>query len=110
MFDRLRQDALYALRQWGRAPGFVLAAVLTLALGIGGTTTMFTLVDAVLLRPLPVHRPDQLYRVGDNAYSGVTSGLQNNFGIFSYDLYKYFRENTPEFSEIAAFQADPRRI
>jgi len=71
--------------------GLVLTATLTLALGIGGTTAMFTLVDAVLLRPLPVAKPDQLYRVGNDAYSGVTSGLQNNFGIFSYDLYQFFR-------------------
>jgi putative ABC transport system permease protein len=110
MLDNQRQDLLYALRQWWRAPGFVTTAVLTLALGIGGTTAMFTLVDAVLLRPLPVYKPEQLYRVGDNAYSGVTSGLQGNFGIFSYDQYKYFRERTPEFEEMAAFQAAPRLI
>jgi predicted permease len=108
--DHLKQDLHYALRQWLRAPGFVLTAVLTLALGIGGITAMFTLVDAVLLRSLPVSKPDQLYRVGDNTFGGVTSGLQNNFGIFSYDQYKYFRENTPEFKEMAAFQADPKRI
>jgi predicted permease len=110
MLGHLKQDVHYALRQWQRAPGFVATAIVTLALGIGGTTAMFTLVDAVLLRPLPVAQPDQLFRVGDNAYSGVTSGLQNNFGIFSYDLYKYFRANTLEFEELAAFQAEPRRI
>lgn len=110
MLDHLLHDIRYAVRQWLRAPGFVLTAVLTLALGIGGTTAMFTLMDAVLLRPLPVSHPDHLYRVGDNAYAGITSGLQNNFGIFSYDQYKYFRENTPEFEQLAAFQADPRRI
>ena len=108
--QHLRQDLRYALRQWRRSPGFVLTAVLTLALGIGGTTAMFTLMDTVLLRELPVVRPGELYRVGDNPYAGVTSGLQNNFGIFSWDLYQYFRENTPEFQELAAFQASPRTI
>ena len=81
-----------------------------LALGIGGITAMFTLVDAVLLRTLPVQKPEQLYRVGDSAFSGVASGMQANYGVFSYEQYKYFRENTPEFTELAAFQADPRRL
>ena len=108
--DHLRHDVRYALRQWRGAPGFALTALLTLALGIGGITAMFTLVDAVLRRPLPVHNPEELYRVGDNAFSGVVSGLQNNFGMFSYEQYKYFRDNTPEFAELAAFQADPRRV
>ena len=109
-FDHLPYDLRYALRQWRGAPGFVLTVVLTLALGIGGITTMFTLVDAVLLRALPVHNPEQLYRVGDSPFSGVISGIQSNFGIFSYEQYKYFRENTPEFEELAAFQGDPRRL
>lgn len=108
--DHLKHDVRYALRQWGHAPGFALTAMLTLALGIGGTTAIFTLVDAVLLRPLPVRNAERLYRVGDNAYGGVTNGLQSNYGIFSYDQYQYFRANTPEFEELAAFQADPRRL
>jgi len=109
-FDHLQHDLRYTLRQWRSAPGFVLTAVLTLALGIGGITAMFTLVDTVLLRSLPVHKPEQLYRVGDSAFAGVLSGVPSNFGVFSYDQYKYFRENTPEFTELAAFQADPRRL
>ena len=58
-------DVRYAIRQFAHAPGFTATAVLTLALGIGATTAIFTLVHAVLLRSLPVAKPSELYRVGD---------------------------------------------
>jgi len=56
-------DIRYALRQFRRAPVFTIAAILTLALGIGGTTAIFTLIDAVMLRSLPVGDPSRLYRI-----------------------------------------------
>ena len=59
-------DLKYALRQLRRSPGFAITAILTLALGIGATTAIFTLVHEVLLRSLPVHDPSTLVRVGDN--------------------------------------------
>jgi len=58
----LKQDVGYALRQFAAAPGFTITAVLTLALGIGATAAIFTLVDAVMLKSLPVTRPSELYR------------------------------------------------
>jgi hypothetical protein len=60
---QLLDDTRYALRQFASAPGFSATAVLTLALGIGATTAIFTLVHAVLLKSLPVARPNELYRV-----------------------------------------------
>ncbi|HLQ78867.1 MAG TPA: ABC transporter permease, partial [Terriglobia bacterium] len=99
------EDIRYALRQFAHAPGFTATAVLTLALGIGATTAIFTLVHAVLLRSLPVANPSELYRLGDNENCCVNGGLQDSWSLFSYDKYKTFRDNTPGFTELAAFQA-----
>ena len=99
------KDIRYALRQFINAPVFTATAVLTLALGIGATTAIFTLVHAVLLNSLPVARPSELYRVGDVENCCVNGGLQDDWALFSYDKYKTFRDNTPGFVEMAAFQA-----
>src|SRR5258705_10961261 len=98
-------DIRYAMRQFSHAPGFTATAVLTLALGIGATTAIFTLVHAVLLNSLPVAKPSELYRVGDIENCSVNGGLQDNWSLFSYDKYKTFRDNTRDFVELAAFQA-----
>jgi len=98
-------DVRYAIRQFLHAPGFTATAVLTLALGIGATTAIFTLVNAVLLRSLPVSKPNELYRVGDVENCCVNGGLQDDWSLFSYDKYKTFRDGTQGFSELAAFQA-----
>jgi predicted permease len=95
----------YALRQFAHAPVFTATAALTLALGIGATTAIFTLVHAVLLNSLPVAKPGELYRVGDIEMCCVNGGLQDNWSLFSYDKYKTFRDNTSGFVELAAFQA-----
>src|SRR5215471_20807244 len=98
-------DVRYAIRQFLHAPGFTATAILTLALGIGATTAIFTLVNAVLLRSLPVSKPNELYRVGDVENCCVNGGLQDDWSLFSYDKYKTFRDGTQGFSELAAFQA-----
>jgi predicted permease len=67
--DQVRRDLRFSLRQFRRAPGLTSAAVLALACGIGGLTTVFTLVDAVLLRPLPVAAPDELVSLRDPSFS-----------------------------------------
>jgi hypothetical protein len=63
--QNLLRELRYATRQFRQSPVFTAAAVLTLALGIGGTTAIFTLIDAVMLRSLPTADPARLYRVGD---------------------------------------------
>jgi predicted permease len=98
-------DIRYALRQFAKAPGFTLTAILTLALGIGATTAIFTLVNAVLLKSLPVADPASLIRVGDNENCCVNGGMQENWSLFSNFAYKQFRDNTLGFAQLAAFQA-----
>jgi predicted permease len=102
---RFTEDLRYAMRQFVHAPGYTATAVLTLALGIGATTAIFTLVHAVLLKSLPVGRPEELYRLGNNENCCVNGGFQDDWSLFSYDKYKTFRDGTPGFRELAAFQA-----
>jgi predicted permease len=101
----LWQDIRYALRQLRKAPGFTATAVLTLALGIGATTAIFTLVYQVILRSIPVEHPEQLYKVGKEIECCVYGGTQSDWGIFSYDLYKYLRDQTPGTDGMAAVEA-----
>lgn len=98
-------DVRYAMRQFVHAPVFTATAVLTLALGIGATTAIFTLVHAVLLKSLPVAKPSELYRVGDIENCCVNGGMQDDWSLFSYDKYTTFRDQTSGFTELAAFQA-----
>lgn len=104
------EDIRYALRQFRKVPGFTATAVLTLALGIGATTAIFTLVHAVLLKSLPVVNPDELWRVGDSENCCINGGMQNDWSLFSYDQYKIFRDNNPEFEQMAGFQAGADQI
>ena len=102
-------DLRDALRQLKKAPGFTVTAVITLALGIGATTAIFTLVHQVMLKSLPVAKPEELWRVGDKIrccnWGGHTQGEDGDFALFSWEAYKNFREHTPEFVDLAALQA-----
>ena len=103
--QKLLGNLRYALRQFRQSPVFTIAAVLTLALGIGGTTAIFTLVHAVMLRSLPVKDPGSLYRIGEGDDCCVQGGPQGRWGFYSYALYERLKANAPEFEEVAAFQA-----
>jgi len=100
----------YAMRQFRLSPVFTAAAVLTLALGIGGTTAIFTLIHAVMLRSLPVSDPGKLYRVGEGDDCCVEGGPQDKWGMFSFALYERLKAETPELEEVAAFQAGRWRM
>ncbi len=100
----------YALRQFRLSPVFTATAVLTLALGIGGTTAIFTLIHAVMLRSLPVSDPGRLYRVGEGDECCVEGGPQDTWGMYSYPLYERLKAETPEFEEVTAFQAGRWRL
>jgi predicted permease len=100
----------YALRQFWAARVFTVTAVLTLALGIGGTTAIFTLIHAVMLRSLPVSDPSRLYRIGDGANCCVEGGPQGRWGMFSFPLFERLKAEMPEFEEVTAFQAGGSRF
>jgi predicted permease len=108
--SNLLSNVRYALRQFRLSPIFTVAAVLTLALGIGGTTAIFTLIHAVMLRSLPVADPGRLYRVGSGDDCCVEGGPQDKWGMFSYSLFEHLKKEAPEFEEVAAFQAGRWRV
>jgi predicted permease len=98
----------FALRQFQKSPGFAATVILTISLGIGANTAIFTLVHAILMKSLPVASPASLYRVGDRDDCCVNGGYENDdgdFDLFSYDLYRHFQDNIPEFEQLAAFQS-----
>jgi predicted permease len=101
----LRQDISYALRQMRLSPIFTLTAMLTLALGIGATTAIFSLIHTVMLKSLPVVDPASLYRIGDGNDCCIEGGPQTNWGMYSYQLYTLFKNAAPEFEQLTAFQA-----
>ena len=95
----LVQDIRYALRSFRRAPGFTLVALITLALGIGGTTAIYSIVDGVLLRPLPYSDPGRILRINR---IGATGGLDS----FSAADYRDLKKDATSFSAIAGYRSD----
>ena len=102
-------DLRDAVRQLRKAPSFTATGLITLALGIGATTAIFTLVHQVMLKSLPVAKPGELWRIGDKVrccnWGGYTQGDDGDFALFSWEAYRNFRAQTPEFEDLAALQA-----
>jgi predicted permease len=107
MFSSLLSDLRYALRQMHRAPVLTVTVMLTLGLGIGATTAIFSLIHAVMLKSLPVADPHSLYRIGTGKTCCYSGDPQGEWGIFSYDFYQRLRRSSPQFEQVAAFQAKP---
>ena len=92
MLESLRADIVYALRWLARSPGFTAVAVASLAIGIGFNTAIFSVIDALLLRPLPVERPDRLVDVYTRGADGDT------YSTTSYPDYLDFRDRNDVFT------------
>jgi predicted permease len=105
------QDLRYGLRMLLKHKGFTAVAVLSLALGIGANTAIFSLMDALMLRALPVYQPDRLMLFGNAESAGVTIGFpHSSTDLFSYPTYRDLRERTQTFSDIAAVHSFPSRV
>jgi len=102
--ESIWHDVRYGLRQLFKSPGFTITAVLTLAFGIGANSAIFTLIHAVMLKPLPIADPSGLYRIGEGEYYCCEwGGLEGSWGTFDYPYYKHLRDTNPAFQQLAAF-------
>ena len=106
--NTLLQDLRFALRQLRKSPGFTAVAVLTLALGIGANTAIFTVVNALLLKMLPVQNPKQLVVIGDPQMANNRSNGTPRTDNFSYPLYKEIRDRNSVFNGVCAAATDHR--
>jgi len=101
--DNLFTDLRLGIRALTKSPGFTLVALLSLTLGIGANTAIFTLLNAIMLRPLPVQNPQQLVLFGHGRAVGSTDGLPDeSWSLFSYPFYREFKSRTQAFSGVTA--------
>jgi macrolide transport system ATP-binding/permease protein len=105
--ETMVQDVRFAVRMLRKSPVFTVVAVLTLGLGIGANAAIFTLINALMLKTLPVADPKTLVRLGNrgDCCVGYSTNDAGEFSFFSTNSYEYLRKNTPEFAELAAMQA-----
>jgi predicted permease len=107
--EGLLQDVLYGLRAMVRSPGITIVALLSLALGIGANTAIFSLIDAVMLRSLPVKDPQQLVLLGNAHSAGITDGFGDT-ELYSYPFFREFRQKNHSFSDTAAILSLPNNV
>jgi predicted permease len=106
VLDRLRQDVRFGTRMLAKTPGSTVVAVLTVALGIGGNAAVFSLLNAVMLRNLPVPQPNRLVLFGKGTWAGIQDTLPDrSWQLFSYPLYKEFRHKNQVFTDVAAIDS-----
>jgi predicted permease len=102
--DSLFQDARFSLRTLAKSPGFTLVALLSLALGIGANTAIFTLIHQVLLKNLPVQHPEELVTLGDSTNSGIAGGIDAGaYGFFPWDFARQLQASPGPFQGLASY-------
>jgi MacB-like periplasmic core domain len=109
--ESLWKDARYGFRQIWRSPGLSLVAILSLTLGIGANTAIFTVIDDLLLRPLPVRDPRMLVSFGDGNYAGIVAlSSAGAYDIFPYDFYRHISGDRNALERIGAFASFPTMV
>jgi predicted permease len=103
MIENLLQDLRFAFRTMRRSPGFTAIAILSLALGIGANTAIFTLINNLILKSLPVKNPQGLVSIGKQTDGGVVDGVSGSIDLFPYELYQRMQQSGEAFSGIAAY-------
>jgi predicted permease len=109
-FETVWQDTRFAARTLLKSPGVTSVVILSLALGIGANTAVFSLINALLMKPLPVQQPEQLVLFGDGQSRGFISGLHGRWSIFPYPLYQSVRARQKSFEDVAAFRTQLDRL
>jgi predicted permease len=110
-FDRFAQDLRYAARMLRKSPGFTAVAVLSLALGIGANTAIFSLMNAVMLRALPVQEPGRLVLFGKGTWGGIMDDLPNrSWQLFSYPFYRDVQRQSQVLSGVTAMMSLPNDV
>jgi predicted permease len=114
MIDSVWKDIRYSWRGLLRRPAFTLVALVILALGIGANTAIFTLINAVVLKPLPVPNPEALVLFNDSASEGTRTSdgdlSPGKVDLFSFAGYQHFREHNSSFQELSAFRSGESRM